>query len=111
MSMISIDQLAEYTNTVSEKEIVQVYVDAAQDVVEAYLGYLLSTKYEGSQLPDLPGIIKLTILRIAALMQTECDGNIGITSKSFGDSGNNRTFVRTTDYDPYLQQISNYRGA
>lgn len=56
---------------------------------------------------EVPEIIKLTTLRIAGLLTTEI-GNIGITSKSFQDSGS-RTFINTTNFDKYLMQISNYR--
>jgi hypothetical protein len=56
----------------------------------------------------LPGIIKLTVLRIAALLQTESGGNIGVTSKSFAESGA-RTFVNTVNFDKYLIQISGYK--
>lgn len=55
----------------------------------------------------IPAIIKETCLRIAGLLSTEV-GNIGITSKSFQDSGT-RTFTNTTNFDRYLFQISNYR--
>ncbi|AFG37633.1 hypothetical protein [Spirochaeta africana] len=57
---------------------------------------------------DIPGVIQMTVLRIAALMQTEADGNIGITSKQFGDTGS-RTFIQTTNYDKYLKILSRYR--
>jgi hypothetical protein len=56
----------------------------------------------------LPGIIKMTVLRIASLLQNESDSNIGITSKSFADSGT-RTFINYTNFDKYLIQISNYK--
>jgi len=56
----------------------------------------------------LPEVIKLTCLRIAALMSTEAEGNIGITSKSFGDSGT-RTFIQTTKYDRYLAVLNDFR--
>jgi hypothetical protein len=57
---------------------------------------------------SLPKIIKLTVLRIASLLQTESDSNIGITSKSFADSGT-RTFINSTDYYKYLIPISIYK--
>lgn len=57
---------------------------------------------------NIPGVIKLTELRIAALMWTEGNGNIGVTSKSFGDSGT-RTFVKTTDYSQYLKLLEPIR--
>jgi len=56
----------------------------------------------------LPGIISMTILRLGALLYTEADGNIGVTSKTFGDSGT-RTFVQVTNYQKYLEPISKYR--
>jgi hypothetical protein len=58
--------------------------------------------------PYLPYIIKMTVLRIAALLQSESDGNIGVTSKSFADSGS-RTFINSINFDKYLIQISNYK--
>ena len=54
---------------------------------------------------NIPRIILMTILRIATLLQSESDSNIGITSKSFGDSGN-RQFINFTSYDKYLFPIS-----
>lgn len=56
----------------------------------------------------LPAIIKLTAFRIAALLQTESDNNIGVTSKSFGDEGS-RTYVQTRKYADYLIQLSSYK--
>jgi hypothetical protein len=57
---------------------------------------------------NAPPIIVATILRIAAILQTESDGNIAVTSKSFADSGM-RTFLNTTDFSKYLIQLSQYR--
>lgn len=59
-------------------------------------------------LDEIPEIIKITALRIAAILQTEAGNNIGITSKSFQGEGT-RTFVNTTNFDKYLIQISDYR--
>ena len=56
---------------------------------------------------DLPAIIKLTVLRIAALLQTESNNNIGISGKSFMDGS--RTFMNYTNYDKYLIQTSKYK--
>jgi hypothetical protein len=56
----------------------------------------------------LPKIIKMTVLRIATLLQSESAGNIGVTSKSFADSGT-RTFINTVNFDKYLVQISSYK--
>lgn len=56
---------------------------------------------------DLPQIIKLTVLRIAALLQTESNNNIGISAKSFMDGS--RTFTNFTNYDKYLIACSKYK--
>ena len=56
---------------------------------------------------DLPDIIKLTVLRIAALLQTESNNNIGISGKSFIDGS--KTFTNFTDYNKYLIQCSKYK--
>ena len=56
---------------------------------------------------DLPQIIKLTVLRIAALLQTESNNNIGISGKSFIDGS--RTFTNFTNFDRYLIACANYR--
>ena len=105
MSQITVEQLQAYTGVVhdnDESDLQQIYIDSAENVVEDYLNKALA------DFETLPGIVKLTILRIAALMQTESEGNIGITSKQFGESGS-RTFIKTTDYTPYLQPLSKYR--
>jgi hypothetical protein len=76
--------------------------------VEYTAGYGITIDDDVGSALFLPEIIKLTVLRIAALLQSESDSNIGVTSKSFADSGT-RTFVNTVDYSRYLIQISNYK--
>lgn len=56
---------------------------------------------------DLPGVVKLTVLRIASLMLVETGGNIGATSKSMQDGS--RTFSNTRDYSPYLKVLDTIR--
>ena len=56
---------------------------------------------------DLPAVIKLTVLRIAAILQTESNNNIGISGKSFMDGS--RTFMNFTNYDKYLISCSKYK--
>jgi hypothetical protein len=56
----------------------------------------------------IPSIFKQTQLRIASLLYQEADQNIGVTSKSFGDSGA-RTFVNFTNFDKYLSVLSKFR--
>jgi len=61
-----------------------------------------------SGVTTIPAEIILTILRIAALLESESNQNIGVTSKQFADSGN-RTFVNFTSFQKYLFPISRYR--
>jgi hypothetical protein len=56
----------------------------------------------------IPAVFKQTILRIAALLLAESDNNIGISSKTFGDSGT-RTFINYTNFDKYLSVLSRYK--
>jgi hypothetical protein len=53
-------------------------------------------------------LIKNVVLRIASLMLTETGQNIGITSKSFGDSGT-RAYLNNTEYAKYLLPIARYK--
>jgi hypothetical protein len=182
MSYVSAEALEKYSNVHSESALGQNYIDAAENIVNAYLGYsptlhsysrlldgtgtnelqlnakpvaaIISIDINGETVPPselrytgdsefiyydngfpsgqkniraeynagwgitpdndeangeyLPGIIRLTVLRIAALLQTESDNNIGVTSKSFAESGT-RTFVNTVNFDKYLVQISSYK--
>ena len=56
----------------------------------------------------IPAEIILTILRIAALLESESNQNIGVTSKTFTDSGS-RTFTNYTNFNKFLFPISKYR--
>lgn len=56
----------------------------------------------------VPDIFKLVCLEISALMQMEESENLGVNSKSFGDSGS-RTFLNVVDYTPYLKKLNKFR--
>lgn len=56
----------------------------------------------------LPEVIKTTVWQIAALRQIESGQNIGVSSKSFGDSGT-RVFLSTRKYDDFLINCSRYK--
>ena len=56
---------------------------------------------------EIPPLIQLSVMRIAALMLEEQGGNIGVTSKSFGD--NSRTFINYSNYLKYLQPLDPLR--
>ncbi len=56
----------------------------------------------------IPEIIKTTVWQIAALRQIESGQNIGVSSKSFGDSGS-RVFLSTRKYDDFLINCSKFK--
>lgn len=51
----------------------------------------------------IPDLITQTILRIAALLKTESNSNIGITSKSYSDGS--RSFLNFNDFSKYLNPL------
>ena len=165
--VITKEELEGYTGVQFESgnNIAELFIGAAQNIVESYLGYEVETKeynkhfslhssntikcgvmnitavttitVDGSPVEnyyidndkiilsqpvisddiivtftagfgtDLPDIIKLTVLRIAALLQVESNNNIGISAKSFIDGS--RTFTNFVNYDKYLIQCSKYK--
>jgi hypothetical protein len=76
--------------------------------VEYDAGYGITIDDDVANSEYLPEIIKMTVLRIASILQAESDSNIAVSSKSFGDSGT-RTFINYTDYSKYLLPISIYK--
>ena len=71
--------------------------------------YNIEVKYKGGLSEgSVPELLRLTVLRLASLLATEAQGNIGVTSKSFGDSGT-RTFLNNTDFSRYLLPVNSYR--
>ena len=50
----------------------------------------------GWTVEEMPSVIIISILRIATLMLSETNGNIGLTGKSFSD--NSRTFINYSNY-------------
>ena len=61
----------------------------------------------GWETDHMPSVITLSILRIATLMLSETNGNIGLTGKSFAD--NSRTFINYSNYRKYLQPLDSLR--
>lgn len=56
----------------------------------------------------IPDLIKQVCKEIATLLQLEENQNLGVNSKSFGESGS-RSFLNVTNFDPYLKKISRYK--
>jgi hypothetical protein len=84
--------------------------DSGSELEDVISGGFAGTAFKDFGFIDfpLPVIIKQTALRIAALLQTEGDNNIGVTGKSMGDSGS-RTFVNYVNFEKYLSPISRYK--
>ena len=70
-------------------------------------GFFTVTYTAGWSDENMPSVIVLSILRLATLMLTEGNGNIGLTGKSFTD--NSRTFVNYSNYRKYLQPLDGFR--
>jgi len=103
-----------YSNVFGDENQQTSFIQSAQNIVSDYLGYSPEEKllnYITGELEDVtqvPEMIKLTIMRIASLLQSEGDGNIGVNSKSFGDGGT-RVFINYTNFDKFLIPISNWK--
>jgi hypothetical protein len=80
------------------------FIDGGDASTEVFDDIDSGNSSDNQNTSNIPDIIKLTVLRIAALLQSESDSNIGVTSKSFADSGT-RTFVNYTNFDKYLIQL------
>ena len=113
--IIDIETFKKYSNVFTDNdELQELYLTSAQEIVSSYLGYdcekeIIDIETQEIKTVDIiPEIILMTIMRIAAILQMESDGNIAISSKSFADSGT-RTFINYTDYSKYLLPISKYR--
>lgn len=164
--VVTKEELLEYTGVeLNTPELAELFIGAAQNIVENYLGYEVESKdytnhfelhssniikcgvknitavseitvdgtlvenyyidddkiilkqpvisdniivkFTAGFATDLPQIIKLTVLRISALLQTESNNNIGISSKSFMDGS--KAFTNFTNYDKYLISCSKYK--
>ena len=68
---------------------------------------ILTSYTAGWETQGMPSVITLSILRIATLMLSETNGNIGLTGKSFAD--NSRTFINYSNYRKYLQPLDSLR--
>ena len=99
VSTITIDGTPTENYYINDDEIILNQPVISDDIIITFTAGFSST--------DLPDIIKLTVLRIAALLQTESNNNIGISGKSFMDGS--RTFINFTNYDKYLIQCSKYK--
>ena len=102
----TIEEFNEYTGNMEDGDravsLKNVFLSSAEDLVAEYLRFSPSEKWE-----TIPGIVKLTVLRIATLMLMEAGENIGVSGKSFSD--NTRTFISYTNYMKYLSPLQTFR--
>ena len=88
--IVSVDDFSKYSNVFSDNsELQESYIISSQNIVSDYLGYnpefqllnFTAGELENINISEVPEIIKMTVLRIAALLQSEGNSNIGVTSK------------------------------
>ena len=70
------------------------------------LNSVIAVEYKAGY-TTIPGAIQDVALRIAALKMSEV-GNVGITGKS-SDNGGSKTFISTTNFTKYLNDLSGLR--
>ena len=95
-SILPISYFYFFDDTIFFKDTSKIFPKGSNITVDFFAGF-----------EEIPAIMKMTVLRIAALLQLESDSNIGVSSRSFADSS--RTFLNTTNYDKYLVQCSRYK--
>ena len=94
--------------TIDETPVLDYYIDDDKIILkQPVISDNIIVTFTAGFSTDLPQIIKLTVLRIAALLQTESNNNIGISGKSFMDGS--RTFTNFTNFDRYLTACSKYK--
>ena len=98
----SVDNFKGYTGIHTDNdEVINACLSMAEDVIRNYLDNNDNSAVSFEAL-------NITTLRIAALLYSETDQNIGVTSKTFGDSGT-RTFVNYTKFDKYLEPLAHWK--
>ena len=102
----TLEEFNEYSGNMEDSEravnLKNVFLSSSEELVSEYLRFKPEEKWE-----TVPGIVKLTILRIATLMLMEAGENIGVSGKSFSD--NSRTFISYTNYMKYLSPLQTFR--
>lgn len=93
-------------NDATTASLIEIYIGASQEIITNYLGFDPETETSLSE--NAMKLIKKVCLEIATLIQMEEKNNIGINSKSFGESGS-RSFLNIVDYSKYLIQLNAYK--
>lgn len=57
---------------------------------------------------EIPELIEMTILRLAALLKSEANGDIALTSKSYGSDGS-RSFYNYQNWDKFMAPLAPLR--
>lgn len=110
--LITTEELSTFSGVYPDSDDLQkIYIGSASDMIQNYVGYNPETNEEWRNeegVIEIPSLFKFVCLEIATLMQQEESQNIGINSKSFGDSGS-RTFLNVVNYDKYLIRLAEFK--
>lgn len=113
--LITVEELAKFSGVHKNDDpvsvsLLEIYIGSATSMIKSYLGY---SPEDTENIPESVDdnarkMFKFVCLEIASLMQMEEKNNIGVNSKSFGESGT-RSFLNVVDYDKYLRRLNAYR--
>ncbi|MCQ2052960.1 MAG: hypothetical protein MJZ03_03395 [archaeon] len=105
--LVTIEQLQKFSGVYPDDDSLQkIYIGSASQTIADYVGFDVETSSEYAN--AIPDVFKFVCLEIATLMQEEESQNLGINSKSFGESGT-RTFLNVVDYSKYLRRLDSFR--
>lgn len=107
--LITVDILQKFSGVYPEDDTLQkIYINSAHDEIANYLGFDPETDELWTTSDRFKAKVQQVCFEISTLMQQEESQNIGINSKSFGESGS-RSFLNIVDYTQYLKKLSSYR--
>ncbi len=94
----------------ASQALLDIHIGTAQQIINDYVGFDSEEVVAEASEFSAPeqAIFRKTALRIATLLQLECDGNIGVSSSS-SEMSVGRTFLNIVDYSKYLEPLSAFR--
>lgn len=108
--LITTEQLSGFNGSYPEDTTLQtIYINTAHGVIMSYIGYDPENVEQWKKDEVFKSTVQFVCLEIASLMEQEEGQNIGINSKSFGESGT-RSFLNVVDYSKYLKRLDSYRS-
>lgn len=97
---IDLQEFQTFTGVYEDDAYQENFLEAGTEIVNSYLGFSIENYEE-----NVPALVRHTVYRIAALLQKESNGNLGLGSKSFGESGST-SFLNVVNYEQYLKPLS-----